>query len=381
MTRKYKNILTCFLIIIGTVIFALIIVEIGIRLYSNYGRITPALSLSRSLEYEPSIFCRHVFPRKEKNVTQCITEGYEAEPKYHINPKGYRGKDFSIIKPEEAIRIIIYGGSSVFDTSAYINENRDWPHKVEDLLHGMGYPWVEIINGGIPGHASFDSLGRLYAEGHHFNPDYVLIYNAWNDIKYFRSKESLLRQFKPLGETADPRLHYKNWLDKFICEHSWLYERLRSRYFNRKLRLGREGVKPESGAKGKISDEAVEQYRLTMEMFVDLARNIGAVPVLMTQARLIDRDNSEEEKARISYDMVLLTPPALCRAFEATDEVIYSVSREKDVPLIDASRFLSGNGDLFEDHVHLSHTGSASLAELTARKLAELIKSREQEGK
>ena len=52
------------------------------------------------------------------------------------------------------------------------------------VSEGKGHH-VEVINAGIPGHTSGDSLGRLYTEIWQWKPDYVIMYEAWNDIKYF----------------------------------------------------------------------------------------------------------------------------------------------------------------------------------------------------
>jgi lysophospholipase L1-like esterase len=97
-------------------------------------------------------------------------------------------------------------------------------------------------------------------------------------------------------------------------------------------------------------------------MFVDLARNIGAVPVLITQARLVAFENTEEEKDRIGYGYQRMSHRTLLSAFEETDEVIKQVSHSKHVHMIDASKQLSGKGKYFSDHVHLNPAGSDQLA-------------------
>ena len=64
-------------------------------------------------------------------------------------------------------------------------DGNDWPSRIQANLNRDGKATIEVINAGIPSLASFDSVGRLYTEGHLFNPDCVILYNAWNDIKYF----------------------------------------------------------------------------------------------------------------------------------------------------------------------------------------------------
>src|SRR5687767_9183519 len=66
-------------------------------------RPTPAMLKGRMLDYTPSLFSRHIFPRRELRATN----GDENNPiEYYINAKGYRGRDFAAEKPRGAVRII-----------------------------------------------------------------------------------------------------------------------------------------------------------------------------------------------------------------------------------------------------------------------------------
>ena len=56
---------------------------------------------------------------------------------------------------------------------------------------------MEVINAGVPGHSSSDALGRFITELHTFQPNYAVLSNAWNDIKYFDSREPILRVARP----------------------------------------------------------------------------------------------------------------------------------------------------------------------------------------
>ncbi len=350
------------------VIISLFLGEIIVRKFSKTGYITPEILKNLSLQYEGSIFSRTVFPRK----TQDVKGGNGAD--LHINSKGYRGDDFEVVKPKGKTRIIFYGGSSVFDINA--TEGKDWPHLVEKALKDKGFSDVEVINAGIPSHASFDSVGRLFSEGHTFNPDYVVLYNAWNDIKYFRTDEPLLRFFKPYLESSDPLLNYQNFLDKFLCEHSQLYVRLRTKYYLWRFPRNDQGLEAEGIFLDRVNDSKLKQYKLNIEMFVDLARNIKAFPILMTQARLITKEINEIQKAKIHYRSAKLTHEAIYEAFQRTDEIIKGVAKEKNVFIIDASFALTGKDEFFTDEVHTTDKGSEVLANLTASELSKILRTR-----
>ncbi len=244
----------------------------------------------QSLEYAPSIFSRHVFPQKE----QIIYTGSN-EIRYYINKWGYRGHDFEIEKLQDTTRIIFMGGSQVFDQ--YSPRGQDWPHLIEKILMKKGLQ-VEVINAGTPGHSTFDSLGRLYSEIHWFHPDYVVISHEYNDIKYFkfvRPEYSMLRMFKPLSMNKNLFIEYTGFIDRILCK-SQLYLKLRNRYYNKKLRPGGEGVITEENIVSELSPYGPIQYELNLNLLVDLIRDIGAVPILLIQPRLVSPDNSLKEK-------------------------------------------------------------------------------------
>jgi len=363
-----KKILFSLLPALVAFFLALLLGELYARLFSQYGYVTPEILKNRSLQYEPSIFSRYVFPRKELNPS-----GYN-NLKYHINGKGYRGHDFEVSKPAGTIRMMFYGGSAVFDQA--VGGDNDWPHRVERILRGNGFPNLEVINAGVPGSDTFDSFGRFFSEGHLFQPDYVVLYNAWNDFEYFTKKDPILRQFQPYLAGMDPRVNYQNRPDKFFCEHSQLYVRLRSRYYNWKFRIGPEGSQPQGELSEQITDQALRQYQINVEMFVELAKNIGATPILMIQARLVSPDNTEAEKKRIKYQYALLTHQGLVKAFSATDQILREVAQNQGAFLIDANQELGAKSDLFIDHIHLNDLGSRALAELAAAELEKILKEK-----
>lgn len=354
--------------IIVPVILSLFIGEILVRKFSKTGYMTPEILKNLSLQYEGSIFSRTVFPQK----VQDVKSGNGAS--LHINSKGYRGKELETIKPKGTIRIIFYGGSAVFDINA--SNGKDWPHRVEQIFKEKGFSNIEVINAGTPSHASFDSVGRLFSEGHIFSPDYVVLYDAWNDIKYFRTDEPISRFFKPYQESSDPLLNYQNFLDKFLSEHSQLYVRLRTKYYLWRFPRNDQGVEAEGVFLDKIRDSKLEQYKLNVEMFVDLARNIKAVPVLLTEARLVTEELNKNQEAKVHYNSAKLTHKAIYEAFQKTDDIIKDVARRKNVQLIDASSVISGKDEFFTDEVHTTEKGSEALAELVADEFIKLFRQR-----
>lgn len=348
--------------------------EIGIRLFGKNGDITPAVLQSRSVQYEPAVFARHVFKAEARTVEH--TFGVKKGVTWEINEKGYRGPNFKTKKQGGVIRIIVYGGSAAFDMM--VSEGKDWPRQVERKLRESGVPKVEVINAGIMGHTALESVGKLFTEGFVFEPDYVVIYNAWNDIKYLSSHKTILRTLKPSLQEFDPRIHYNNRLDNWLCEVSQLYTVLRRIYYKTTFNINLEGLLKDEEQQIGISEiipTRFQQYRLGMETFVDLALKIGATPILVTQARLVHASNTPAQQERIDYHHVGLTHEALIEVFDRFDAIVRNVAAEKGAILIDASAQLSGMDWAFYDHVHfdLAGRGSEAMSQLLTNQLKEVL--------
>ncbi len=369
-----KTVFTVFVILMSIGVLILL-AEAGVRLFVKNGEITPEILRNRSVQYEPVIFARHAFKQEARLVSTPF--GKKKHLVWEINEKGYRGPNFEISKPEGMTRIIVFGGSSVFDTRS--TKGEDWPHLVEGKLREVGFANVEVINAGVIGHTALESVGRLFAEGFIFEPDYVLIYNAWNDIKYFSSPTTVLRTLRPALGGFDPRIHYGSFFDRWLCEWSQLYTTLRRIYYKTKLKIGKEGLQKTSDTQNSIATlnpKAFRQYQLAMEMFVDLARNIDAEPILMTQARLVYGSNvlTPEKKKRVDYHHVGLSHEALVETFDRLDGIVRNVSDAKGVRLIDTSGYLSGKDWAFDDHVHVVPKGSEALAQFVADHLQKILR-------
>jgi hypothetical protein len=346
------------------VALALLAGEAAVRVRSEY--LTPEILQARSLSYEPAVFARHVLTPEIRELT-----GPRPGQTYRINRRGYRGPDFEWEKPPGVTRVIVYGGSTVFDIDG--REGEDWPHLVERELRRRGFPAVEVINAGIPGHASFESVGRFFAEGHLLRPDFVVLYDQWNDLKEFRKTESLLRTLEPYQKDEDLRFAYRNGLDRTLCRTSQLYVRLRARALNRTISAGDEGRKTRE-LEDTFGAQGPDQYRISVATFVDAARNGRSVPILVREARLAAAGLGEAERALVPLHYHGLTYDALLRAYAVTDSILEEVARSKGVPLVDASTGVSGEQRHFSDYVHLSRDGAAIVAARVADAIAEMLR-------
>ena len=105
----------------------LVIVEVLVRFFLPYE--TPDTFRKNSLEYMPSIFARHLLrPNQHVNVDKDrrrASADQRPDRVFRIDEHGFRGKSFVLPKPSGTRRVVVLGGSAVFDI--YATEGRDWP--------------------------------------------------------------------------------------------------------------------------------------------------------------------------------------------------------------------------------------------------------------
>jgi len=384
MKKRWMILLYLVLPMIG----AVLLVEVYLRAFHEQesnnpwaGYYTPRTLREASVQYRPAVYAQHLLPATPQHV---LIEGHAIT----INSKGYRGPEFTTSKPPGVIRIMAYGGSSVFDGE--VGDGLDWPALLQVRLRELGLDNVEVINAGIPVHGSADSFNRLLMEGRYFSPDYVLAYHGWNDIKEFRKPEPTIRNFLPL--LPDPLLYYHNALDEFLSETSQVYVRLRQKYWFWRLGVNSEGATKqwrhdlsswelhpivESPSKNQYGfyDSSVEQFRLNVETFIDVARTIGTEPILVQEARLVAADNDATQLKEIRYGYVGLDHAGLVEAYRRVDEVVEEVAREKNVLYIPTVAETPRDLGHFFDHVHLKADGTRAVAAAIAQPLFEHIRA------
>lgn len=354
--------------------------EVAVRLLLPHDG--PEVFRRYSLGYLPAVFTRSRLEPVGRLVHVDGGKAWGTKPAdapsdhvYHINAHGFRGPPFASRKPTGTTRIVVLGGSAVFDQNVSDDSaavGRSWPNRAESLLRDRGFA-VEVINAGVPAHAAADAVGRLLTELWLYEPDIVLLYSGWNDLKNFRGAAiapdaPLAHLIRPLDPSADPFRNYLGAWDRLLS-HSQLYVKFRTGFLRRRLAVSGEGFLPTGATGSDYGPFGPRQYELALQSFVDVARNIGARAVLATEATLALSPDSAS-RSRIAYGYQLLDPAGLRRAYEEVHATTRAVAAAKAVPLFDAAAALRVDAGHFTDHVHLSPAGSEAMAGVLAEFLA-----------
>ncbi len=125
------------------------------------------------LKYE-----KHVYPR------YVLTPNWTSPSALNIhNTEGYRGEEFSVEKPSGTFRIVAIGSSTTY-TESVDNYQNSFTYLLEKELHEKyNLTYIEVINGGVGGYLSYDTLINFEFRILDLDPDMILLYEGFNDVR------------------------------------------------------------------------------------------------------------------------------------------------------------------------------------------------------
>ncbi len=292
----------------------------------------------------------------------------------YVNHRGLRGDEILEVRPSKLARVLVLGGSQVFDLVG------NWPEKLETALEDRALPIdVDVLNAGVPGHSTNESVEKLVSDLWTLGPDVIVLCQTWNDTKYLHrvSYSQPVRGLPP--EAPEP------WFPDWRIHPSGIDRLLTSSALYRNFRWAwARSLYPEEGlaslrATGRDEESiamGLSQFRLNLSVIAAAAESIGAKLVLCKQARLLTADGSGDSQTMArDYGSrnTGLTPDALVRAFDACDHVIEEVAAKSNAVVVDMDSEMTGHGDYFVDGIHFSEAGAAMAAKLAASAIAPLL--------
>ncbi|MCB9451077.1 MAG: hypothetical protein H6672_06535 [Anaerolineaceae bacterium] len=168
-----KRFLTALALSVFGVIVLLVALEVGLRLWFD----------TRGTEHEKALYLydRATIDAHTAQLIGVPYLNYTLNPNYEdVNARGIRGELVAVPKPEGVYRIIALGGSTTFGHA--LSTEEAWPAQLQRILReDYGYSQVEVVNLGVPGYYSLDSVVSLATRGLAQQPDLVLDYDNLND--------------------------------------------------------------------------------------------------------------------------------------------------------------------------------------------------------
>ena len=307
----------------------------------------------------------------ERRVVPHPYLGYANTPNYERgatrhNLLGWRGSETPLRKPEGVFRILILGGSTTY-TEAVGDNAATFPAVLEELLKDKGAgPVVEVINGGVPGYNSWESLVNLCFRGLEMEPDLVIVHHGANDVH--------CRFVRPGTYRADNRGRRQAW---DWGDLSWAEEHLTLWRMLKRLPKGPHiGLEPFVDAPDLIGpyshykepelafDRLLDQhspihYRNNLRNMAAICQEHGVAFLLTTWAWCphFDRDYA-------GFDFYQ-------RGFREMNATVVALAAERGWPYYDFASQMPQDKALWADGRHVNREGARRKAELFANYLAE----------
>jgi lysophospholipase L1-like esterase len=315
----------------------------------------------------PFLFYRH------ERLRHALVRDQEYYTWVHVNEAGFRGRPVEVAKPDDVFRIMVVGGSTVFDI-AVDGDDRTWPTRLEHHL-GCLMPGrkIEVINAGVPGYVMLDNLIRLQSELYEFKPDILVLYQAHNDLlaALHRIHESYRGARTPREvESVAP---WTQWLR----EHSLLYTKLatKAKILQRAAlaRNAREELSPESYAESIEAGAA--RHEKDLRSFLLIAQGFG-IRVVVPQTVHIGSDDPKAVDSEIAWmwqNAVGAPLEHILHGYRRYEEVTQQVTAALTVPYLPLRESGLDSREWYADGdpVHFNDEGADRMASWVARKMTQ----------
>jgi lysophospholipase L1-like esterase len=298
-----------------------------------------------------------------------------------VDKHGFLAKDQTLEyeKPENEIRIATIGASTTANLNLSFEEN--WPGYLGMLVQkAIPNRYIRVINAAVPGFDTAQSIGNLSLRVIPFNPDVVIIYHAYNDLKAVRPNSTFKPDYshfhtKPYGYHKKPNVLIRS------LHSSMFYVRTRNEYREyREKRKRYEELTRKEGSKGRLSYfplEAVHVFEQHVRSLVSIAKAEGAIVIVSSFAILhepnLDWSSSAvlkhltEFQRRDLYSLLHFTPgltlEAVFKGFKSYNRVLERLALQEKIGWVDNASLIPHEDSYFVDRVHFSGKGAKRMAQ------------------
>jgi lysophospholipase L1-like esterase len=278
-------------------------------------------------------------------------ERSELDVSVSVNSLGLRGPEIEQPKPSGIRRVVVLGDSSVYGHGV-----PDEATFAQLLDHKLG-PNVQVINGGVPGYSTEQTLNLMALRIWDLEPDLLVIGSLWSDNNFdsFVDRELISRHQAFEGHWLQPAVA--------TAELSAVY-----RFADWHLRIARrEAQVREVGwmlgraPQGDARRVPVNDYAANLQLMVDQATARGAQVIFLGLANEVD----------------LGVPTSGAQAWTLYREVMEEAAFRNQAQLVDVASLFEqsqlGASTLFLDEMHPTAAGHALIADALELSLSDWV--------
>lgn len=365
-----KNNLFKFLSVVVGLVISLVLVEIlsmlwinhGLRKYDKFAYTNlKIIDLSINQRWQRHAYLNYI-PRPGYQLYDSDSDTIATSH----NSLGFRGKEFQQQKPANVFRIVMLGGSAVY-TSRVKYDSETIPARLEKSLKDHGYKNVEVINGGVSGYSTAESLINLQYRVLELSPDLIIVYEAINDLHN--------RYVPPALHHADNRGRLKRWegedfpfwarsyFGRFVAyKLGFLTKYLFMDYYiGAPTYLGHtasESVTNGIDYKELLQKNKPNFFRENLLSIYGICKVRGISLLLSTYGFTLK-----------NHELGYLRTKEYRNGLMEMNQVVRDLAKEQKIPFVDYAAEMSDKPSLWRDEVHVSRQGAIVSAEIFAKNI------------
>ena len=349
-----KNLLLVFL----SLTLALGLMEVALRIYNPLGFRIKGNKILLPINQDEVIYYHS--PKLAKIV------------KIHRNSLGFKGAE---PPPDFAARLTILtvGGSTTEGVG--LNDEKTWPLVLESKLK-KNFQKLWLNNAGLSGHSTFGHLILMHDYVSKIKPKVVLFLIGLNDLG--------IESLNPFDSRMQMGVTFRS-LDGFLAglaNHSEVFAALLNlkRFYCPKVcpQVGKEEVdfrtaptlevaaRDQAAIKRLFKARYLGPYELRLQKLLEMARQQGIVPILLTQPVLYGGQTDTVTGVDFSKVQVTRTMNGglAWEVLELYNDITRRVGKEQGVLVIDLATELPKNSRYYFDLTHFTNAGAEKVAEI-----------------
>lgn len=381
--HKIEKVLARILLVMLAIVGSFIVLEICANIFICH--------LASDRQFIKYASVRQLLDSKERSQYICCPHrylGYYPTPNYakglnRHNAQGYRGdKEIIVPKPQGVYRIVCFGGSTTY-TADVKDHTKSYPTLLEKHLQEHGFNNVEVINSGVPGWCSWESLLNLPLRVLELEPDMIIVYHGVNDVhprmvwpsEFYRSDNSGRRSpnktdlFMPgiLEHSSFFRIIMVKW---GLMEPHASFERTvdtaTENYYARIFRRQKIDGDYPSGIFKEVS--AAEMLKQNSPIYFE--RNIRNI-VTLAEAHGIKVVLASFAHSKLFSDVPFASAEEYVSAYEEMSRLLQEISDSTDAHFFDFAGRFPEDKRYWTDGFHVNEEGAQLKAQLFGEFLIE----------
>ena len=250
-----------------------------------------------------------------------------------INSIGLRAPEINPTTPANLTRIIVLGDDGVFGLG--VREEHTFSNLTQKILNDntIANYHYQVINAGIPGYSSYQSLQLLKHNLLNLNPNVVIVYLGWNDHRISWNGRPDREHFLLIHRSLLHRLKTSqfNILSQTFT-YQWFLDSLLQ------IQIESQNKKKWHLPKTQKTRVPIEQFANNLREIIQLAKNNGFGVLFITQPHGYTSENLPKKYLTPSQ---LNQKEGLLGAHKQYNETVRKVAEESNIVLLDLEKFFS----------------------------------------